>query len=630
MAASFASAAESGETAWLNAFLEESWPFVSRAILLELRERLQPAVRAFMPSYLPAVVFTKLDLGAVPPRITSIAVHDAAALAKADAAISGEWAGQPRQDSRHAKRAAGTQAAGRFVDRELAPAAYQCESLASSGSGSSSTSDASEKAAWGSRGVAAKALVIEVGVEYAGRLNVEMALESAMGTTFGIDSAKLSGKLEVIMSPLVPRVPLATAFQAAFLNPPEIDFNLTGIAAAGDMGPWTGAFRSVVDKVVASFVVVPNRVSFKIDPTVDFLDMAHVTRPVGVLRVAVLRGHGFPHTDESTIKQTLGQSAEPDVYVVLRLGATEHSTDTVIDSEHPVFDSEVFDFLLASNSSAQRLFVEAYDYDLGKDDELGQATIKVEALVREPECVLRLHHSPMGASPRVRLCARFVRLSTSLAEVQGAVLAQRDPTRPSSCSSLLLAVSIDRAEGLPVCDSTRPFVRVLLDERRIVETWPAIQPGAATYSAPVDAPSWEFARHVRLERVVDAGSRVMFEVRDAADSNSRIGYAFMLLADLLRRAECAKVYNFALVDCKRPGATLRVRVGLEAAAADGVPLWKLSSAERQRSKLGRFTSADSFGTLPSGDNRRLERGVSKDGSLTRSAPALGKPGSWGG
>lgn len=622
MAASFAIPNESGEAVWLNAFLKETWPFVSRAILLELRERLQPAVNAFMPQYLPAVVFTRLDLGNIPPRITSIAVHDAAAQAKADAAISGEYSATWGQDSRDADASVG------WGDADLGPAAVQRGSLASSASGSSSTSNASQKAGWGSRGVAAEALVFEVGVEYKGKLNVEMALESAMGTTFGIDSAKLSGKVEVVVSPLVPRVPLATAFQAGFLNRPSIEFNLTGIAAAGNMKLWTGAFRAVVDKVFASFVVLPNRVSLRIDPAVDFLDMAHVTRPVGVLRVAVLRGDGFPHTDESAIKQTLGQSAEPDVYISLRLGATEYSTGRVDDSEHPVFDSEVFDFVLSSNSARQKLFVEAYDYDLGKDDELGDAAVTVEALVREPECVLRLDHSPLGATPRLRLRAQFVRLSTVLADIQSAVLAQRDPARPPSCSALLLAVAIDRARGLPIHDGTRPFVRVMLEDRKVLQTWPAIESCAAAYGAPVDSPCWEFARHVPLEKGVDAGSRVTFEVRDAADSNSRVGYAFLLLTDLLRKADCAKVYNFALVDCKRPGATLRVRVGLEAAVADGTPLWVLSSAKRQRAKLGRSTSDSSLGKMRSGNPGSMERGVSNDGSLKRSARALRTPGSW--
>lgn len=620
-ASSFAAAAESGETAWLNALLEEAWPFVSRAVLLELRERLQPAVRTFMPSYLPSVVFTKLDLGSLPPRITSIAVRDAAALAQADMAISGEWAAEGPGSSYGGEP---KEMAGRWVDGELTPVGLNGGSCASSGS-SAETSDASEKAHWGSRGVAAEAIVIEMGVEYEGKLNIEMALESAIGTTFGIDSAKLTGRVEVIISPLIPRVPLGAAFQAAFLNPPSIDFNLTGIAAAGDMGPWTGAFRGVVDQVVASFVVLPNRVNFKIDPAVDFLAMAHVSRPVGVLRIAVLRGHGFPHTDESTIKQTLGQSAEPDVYVLLRLGAVEHRTVRVDDCEHPVFDSQVFDFVLASNSPHQQLLVEAYDYDLGKDDELGTAAVKVETLVREPELVVRLKHAPLGATPRVRLAARFLRLSTSLSDVQCAVLAQRDPTRPKSCSSLLLAVAIDRASGLPLAEATRPFVRVLLDGRGVVETWPAIQNDAAAYSVPLDAHSWDFSRHVLVEKPVDAGSRVMFEVRDASLYNRKIGYAFLHLADLLRSEGCAKVYNFALVGCARAGATLRVRVGMEAAVADGPPLWQLSSAARQRAKAGPgFSSEVSIATPGSSANK----GTSTDGSVTQSSRALGSVSSW--
>jgi C2 domain/Synaptotagmin-like mitochondrial-lipid-binding domain len=616
-ASSFAAAAAGGETAWLNALLEEAWPFVSRAVLLELRERLQPAVQHYMPAYLPSVVFTRLDLGRTSPRITSIAVRDAAALARAEAAVSGAFerkAGR-RRDGRRRPAADG------WGDASPSSSVGSSEEAAST-----LTSDLSEKAAWGSRGVAAQAVVIELGVEYEGQPNFQMALASSLGTTFGIDSARLTGVMEVIVAPLISRIPLAAGFQAAFLNRPTIDFNLTGIAAAGDMGPWVGAFRGFVDKMCASCVVLPNRIVFKIDPAVDFMAMAKGSHPVGVLRVAVLRGHGFPHTDASAIKQAFNQSAEPDVYVVLRLGATEHRTVRVDDCEHPIFDSQVFDFVLASHAPHQQLVLEAYDYDLGQDDELGTAVVKVDALMRDPELDVRLKHSPLGAVPRLRLAAQFVRLSADLSDVQSAVLSQRmDATRPQTCSSLLLAVAVDRAARLPLSAAARPLVRVMLHDRCVVETWPSLQIDAAAYRAPQDSPSWEFSRHVLIDRPVDADTRVVFEVRDdaAMQKNRILGHAFLHLSDLLRHKGCARVYNFALLDCARAGATLRVRVGLEATVADGVPLWNRCSAAEQRKTAGSNFSASSLGSTSAGGGE-----TSRNGGQTRSTRLVGANGSW--
>jgi hypothetical protein len=489
----------------INALLVETWPFVSRAVLNQVSASLEPAVQAAMPAFLPAVIFTRLDLGATPPRVTSIVVRDE----RADA------------------------------------------------------------------------VVVEMGVEYDGRPWIEMALASSPATTFGIDWARLTGRVEVIVAPLVPRPPLAAAVQASFLDPPVIDYSLTGIAAASDMGPWMGHFRSYVNDALGGLAVLPNRVALKLDPAVDFLRMARLSHPVGVLRVAVLRGYGFPHTDANPIKQSLGQSAEPDVYVVLRLGAAKHTTACVNDCQDPVFDSQVFDFVLPSSSPAQLLHVQAFDSDLGADDDLGFAAAAPAALTRAPTVDLRLRNSPLGAMPRVRLAARTAALSSALADVQAAVVAQRtDGARPPSCSYLLLSVAVDRASNMPLAGPRAlPFVRVLLHGKTVMET-----PSAPPLDGPAGSPQhprWECSRHIRVERAVGAATRVTFEVRDAASSNDVIGRAFLHLADLLRAPGCAKTYNFALVGAAAPDATLRARVGLQAIVPDGRLLWQQCSAEQQ-------------------------------------------------
>lgn len=542
---------------------------------------LEPLILNNIPSYLPSVVCTHLDLGKIPPKITSICIRDQSpdgssalssiAIAAATAAFT-SGLGASRVDASAAAAAAFAFPPNRFADQVPASSG-----LSRSGGGLHGDGD--------ERGDAVQPMVdsviIEMGIEYEGNPKVEMALASSPATTFGIDSARVSGIVEVIVAPLISRAPIAAAFQACFLNPPTIDFTLTGIAAAGDMGPWTAFFRKQIDQIFSSLAVIPNRLVYKILPGSDFLEMCRPSHPVGILRIAVLRGYGFPHTDTNTIKQTLGQSAEPDVYVILRLGNVTHQTETVNDKADPVFNNQVFDFILSSNSPRQKMQIDAYDYDLGQDDELGTGSVSPSALIRQKEVEVRLHNSPLGAIPRLRLAARFIHLSSALADVQTAVVSLRtDKTRPQSCSSLMLAVAIDCATNLPTGGKTRPFVRTLLNSKQIIETWPALELATVGGSSTAN-PRWEFSRHVLIDTPVNSETRVTFEVRDNASSNDLMGTAFLHLADLLRYPGCAKVYKFALCGAWRADSTLRVRVGLEAAVTDGVPLWQCCSADQQ-------------------------------------------------
>jgi hypothetical protein len=549
---------DSGDTDWINGIVEQLWPYVSQALVTSSREFLEHAIRENMPRYLPSVVFTTLDLGSVAPIVTAVSV---------------------RCDYRDK------------LDHPATNRAKGSSRSKASGPQGSRAKNASSNIENGTAGLLASCtanepdppdcVVIELSVEYSGCPNVEMALEYSPTTCFGIDSAQVKGRVELVIAPIVSRLPMFAAFQAAFINPPEVDFTLTGLAVAGDMGPWTRKFRDVVRMAVGAVAVLPNRVSLSLDSSVDYFDMCRAVSPSAVLRVAVVKGQGFPHTDENAIKQSLGQSAQPDVYIVLSLGAISQQTRRVDNNDRPVFDQEVFDFILSTTSPSQKLSVEAFDFDIdSQDDELGRAKISVRSLLEHPETVVRLKHSAMGAIPRVTLAARLLNLSSDLSDVYEAFKSHRSGIfRPQHCSSLVLSVSIDRAANLPAGGKIRPYVSVLLGDKEIMRTWNAIQVEGLTCT---ETPEWQFSRQVLIKCDVQAATRLIFEVRDAASNSGLggktelIGSAFLQLADLVRRNPCRKTYAFALCNATRPRASLRVRVGLDAVLPEPAPpLWDL-------------------------------------------------------
>lgn len=375
----------------------------------------------------------------------------------------------------------------------------------------------------------------------------------------------VTGSLECLVRPLIPRPPLFGAVSCSFIDPPELDFSLSGLAAVGDAGLFKKIIQGAVTSTFSSMLVMPNRLVFKLDPRLDFLSFA--AHPVGVLRVAALSGTGFPLTDESRLKQALGALPDPDVYLTLQVGSICKSTDRVDDQTDPVWTGAVHDFVLSSSSDAQQLIIKAYDYDVGFDDFLGYAKVRISDLIKTRICRIPLIDSPMGATPAVSLSARWLPLSGELRPIQSAVVAQRtDKKMPPGCSRLLLTVNVDEGRNLPAVGK-RPFVRCQVGPHRF-ETWAAYELSGVI---SVCNPDYESSFHALLQSDVDTETRIEFSVIDQK-SGQTIGTAYCLFSEVLQAGPNGKVFKFALMQCK-VGASLRVRVKLEA-IIDSPPLWE--------------------------------------------------------
>lgn len=414
--------------------------------------------------------------------------------------------------------------------------------------------------------------VLEADIVYDGNPLIEMTLGGSV--TFGVQDAKVEGRVEILLRPLLDRIPMVGAMQVAFINRPQIDYTLTGLAALGDQSWIRGLVKRVVEDVLASIAVLPHRVAFKIAPDTDYLHF--VAKPLGVLRVGTVSGSGFPSTDINPLKQAIGQSALPDVYLYLMHGSTTYETERVDNSADPVWTDQVFDFVLTTESRSQHLTIEAYDYDVGsQDDLLGRAHIRVQQLVEKGFYKVELEDSPDEAKPVVNVMARWLHLSTKLRHIQDALLQHReDKARPKNCSSLLLTVEIDEAKNLP--PQRRPFVRVRVGEDRFKTNAAYDMPGIFS----VENPDFEQSFHIPMMGPVDAGLQIMFEVVDFY-TGIVMGYAFTTLSHIIQAESGGKVYNFALVGAERADASLRVRVQIAAVQDQSPPLWEQVAAERK-------------------------------------------------
>lgn len=187
---------------------------------------------------------------------------------------------------------------------------------------------------------------------------------------FGVEHVKLSGRMSVLLAPLVERLPLVTAVQVAFINPPELELDFTGLANLADFSLIDDSIRKLIDGIIASILVLPNRLLIKIDPANDFHQT--VLEQLGTLRLTVVKGAGFV-TPKGFIKDV------PDVYLKTRMGASEIWKTSTIDNSITPEWNESKDFLLSDHD--QRISIEALDDDLAGDDEIGKGSITVGQLL---------------------------------------------------------------------------------------------------------------------------------------------------------------------------------------------------------------------------------------------------------
>lgn len=211
-------------------------------------------------------------------------------------------------------------------------------------------------------------LSFEMNVSWDGDLDVE--LDADMIPEFGVQHVKFFGRINVLLRPLVPALPLISAMAISLINPPALEMDFTGAAQALDLSLIDDAVRNIIQGIIAGMMVLPNRMIIKIDPLCD-LYKAYLD-PVAVLRIKIESGAGFK-SGGGFIKDV------PDLYCMVKMGANaDWTTSTKDNSEAPEW-METHDYLLSDND--QIIEVKVYDSDIGKDDYIGNGACTVAQLM---------------------------------------------------------------------------------------------------------------------------------------------------------------------------------------------------------------------------------------------------------
>lgn len=196
--------------------------------------------------------------------------------------------------------------------------------------------------------------------------------------TFGVKELKVSGRMSVLLKPLIAEVPVVSCVQYAFCNLPEVDLSFTGIIKVANMSIVKSSIKSAIQSALVPYCL-PNRRMRKISAK-DGTFLEAYTPPIGILRLWIEHGNDF-----AIERRLLASDDIPDVYFNVSLGMDNPvwKTETVDDNCNPTWGGDIHrDFLVWD--AEQLLKLHAWDEDdgpLDPDDDLGYASISVAKLL---------------------------------------------------------------------------------------------------------------------------------------------------------------------------------------------------------------------------------------------------------
>ena len=297
---------------------------------------------------------------------------------------------------------------------------------------------------------------VQMDMDVSWQSNSDIQLQAQYVGSFGVQSIHLNGRMTFLMKPLTDMLPIVGAVQYGFINPPTLDLHFTGLASIADFSVVDKTIQSIVQEVLAGMMVLPQRMTTKMDGNVDFRELYQP--PEGIVRVTCARGRGF-----EIEKILLGPDDIPDTYCKIQLGCEEEWITSVVEDDlNPVWN-ETHDFLLCDKDQIIKL--EAWDEDkapLDPDDFLGRAQVTVgEVLLAGKTLELALmddDRKPNNAF--VTLHCEVLKFTSSLESLDKA-----DPETICGMKSIVIVQAFD----LPLRrKDAASYVKVLHNEEEFV------------------------------------------------------------------------------------------------------------------------------------------------------------------
>lgn len=273
-------------------------------------------------------------------------------------------------------------------------------------------------------------VILDLNIVYTGDLTIHADVKSL---SVGLKDLQLQGMLRVILDPLIGQAPLVGGVTMFFIRRPTLHINWTGVTNLLDSPAFRPFSETAILDVIASLMVLPNRLCF---PLVDQVNMDQMRFPLprGVVRVHVLEANDLVAMDTVMMGLVKGKS---DPYAVLRVGNKRVQTKTIKETLNPRWN-EVYEFVV-HEAPGQDLEVEIYDEDTDKDDFLGRFNLDFGEVKKEKE-IDKWFALQDIQSGKIHIKLQWLSLQTDKNLLKEAA---------DGCACAMLAIRLDSASKLP-------------------------------------------------------------------------------------------------------------------------------------------------------------------------------------
>uniref|UniRef100_A0A9R1SEF4 Extended synaptotagmin-like protein 3 n=2 Tax=Cyprinus carpio TaxID=7962 RepID=A0A9R1SEF4_CYPCA len=209
-------------------------------------------------------------------------------------------------------------------------------------------------------------VILDLNIIYEADVDIDADVKPAIKV--GVKGLQLQGMLRVILEPLIGQAPLVGGVTMFFIRRPALQVNWTGMTNVLDGPGLSHLSESAIVDVIASLMVLPNRMCFPLIDQVK-VDQMKFPLPRGIVRVHVLEARDLVAKDTFMMGLVKGKS---DPYTVLRVGNKQFKTKTIKETLNPRWN-EVYEFVI-HEAPGQELELELYDEDTDADDFLGSCS----------------------------------------------------------------------------------------------------------------------------------------------------------------------------------------------------------------------------------------------------------------
>ncbi|XP_049605846.1 extended synaptotagmin-2-A isoform X7 [Syngnathus scovelli] len=276
-----------------------------------------------------------------------------------------------------------------------------------------------------SENVDRRQIVMDLQISFVGNTEIDVDIKRYYCKA-GIKSIQIHGVLRVLMEPLLGDVPLVGALSLFFLKKPLLDINWTGLTNVLDIPGLTGLSDSLIQDIISSYVVSPNRITIPL---------------VGDVELAQLR---FPMP-----KSAKKSSSEPSPYVQLTVGHKTQESKIRYKTKEPLWEDS-FSFLV-HNPRRQELEVEVKDEK--SKCTLGNLSVPLSGLLAEEDMTLTqcfpLSNSGPSSSIRFKMALRILSLEKQVSSDQPSSVRVRKSSVPQAAASTRASASYSPPPGSP-------------------------------------------------------------------------------------------------------------------------------------------------------------------------------------